>query len=471
MNKFRGIAAALSTALAVSSLTAFDLPVRYKTGPLNATPSKNADNWTSNISLRYGQSSTREGYDHEAQKTSALGIYGPTNLVRLGFGLPLFGQNLPNPANIGTNANWARGFAQEDLSAIPAGVPVVIPPAGRLDVPQQNNVLFTGRVATHEFALDLEQTLFSGFFASCHVPFRQITIDNIGYQIHGSQNMHGGAGTVDNFVSRDLPIIMREWGMEAWATAYRRQAVPELVAGMGWQGSNDKGFGVIDEAIGRIFVGAIIPGAGGKQSSYMTGIPLGYDNFFGVHTRVELEVGLRKILALGAATSANIFFTDTRTVRVTTDYAKKPGNGLLSLGETRATIDQGPVWDISGYAKIHKIFYGLVGQIGYSYTRQEATQLTNKDPDYMKTILTAYSQMNPPQFFNVNDVLNSDERIKPWERQVFHFSIGYDFKLHQNPPIVAPALSFNFAYPISGRRIMTGRYLGGTASLQIKMPF
>lgn len=467
MNNIRGIAAALSTALAFSSLSGFNLPVRYKTGPLNVTQSKSPENWTSSISINYGQSNTREGYDHEAQKTSALGIFGPTNLVRLGFGL----QPLNNTKPI-TFGFWTRGFEQTELPTLPLGAAILVPLAAGtpLDSPNKNNILFTGRVATQEFAINLEQTLFSGFFASCHIPFREITVDNINFQNLGNQNLVGGI-TIDQFTNNNLNNIMREWEMEAWATAYRRQAIPELVAGIGWQGANDKGFGVIDEATGRIFVGAIIPGAGGKQSSYMTGFPLGYDGFFGVHTRVELEVGLRKILALGAATSANIFFTDTRTVRATTDYAKNPGNGLLSLGQTRATIDQGPVWDISGYAKIHKIFYGLVGQIGYSYTRQEATHLTNKDPNYMKTILTAHSQMQPPQFFNVNDALNSDERIQPWERQVLHFKIGYDFKLHSTPPIIAPDLSLNFAYPISGRRVMAGKYFGGSASLQIKMPF
>lgn len=445
--------AAASAAFVFSAINAIELPVRYKVGALNVTQRKSIDNWVSNVGLRYSSVSTREGLDMNSQRTSALDVFGQTNLVRLGFGL----ENLARMPN--TSGFWGLGYA-----AAPGA-------AGRqvLDDAGQNLVKITGRVAASEFVLDLDQNLFSGFFAQCHVPFRQLTIDNLGYEVTGSQNLPGGAG-VSNFVEMDLPRIMREQGMEAPLTVYRKQAVSEIVAGLGWQGFNNKGFGVIQDATGRVFVGAIIPGGGKQDFSYLAGLPLGYDGFFGVHTRIELEVGMQKYFALGAASSVNIFFQDTRTRRVMSD-AEKQQQGVLSFVQARVGVDQGAVWDISAYAKLHKIFYGLVATVGYSFSRQEETRLTVKDEEYLKSAVNRYLQQVPPRFLNQNDVANTDQRLRSWERQMLHLGIGYDFRLHASAPAVAPAISFEYAYPIEGRRVMLGKYLGGSASLQLKMPF
>lgn len=450
----------LGCCAAAGVASAIELPVRYKVGAFDVTQRKTPDNWVTNIGVRYSSVSTRDGYDGNAQRTSALDVFGQTNLVRLGFGL----EGLATmPA---THACWNVGYDQT------AGVLPVPPPGafGPLDIGTQNFVKTTGRVAAQELTFNLEQNLFSGFFVQCYLPFRSLTIDNIGYQIAGSQVMPAPANNVDNFVTTILPPIMREQGMEAPLTVYRKSAVAEVVAGLGWQGYNDKGFGVIHDATGRVFIGAIIPGGGRHDTAYMTGLPLGYDGFFGVHTRIELEVGIQKCLALGAASSVNIFFSDIRTHRVMSDAEKKQ-TGLLSFVQARVNVDQGPVWDVSGYAKLQRFFYGLTGLVGYSFSRQEQTNLLVKDDKYLNGAVQRYVQQLPPKFLNTNDVINADQRLMAWQRQMLHFSIGYDFALHPKAPKVAPAINFEFGYPIDGRRVMTGKYLGGTASAQFKLLF
>lgn len=458
-NIFKILAIAGLSFCASLSLSATELPVRYKSGSLNMTPRKNSDNWITTVDVRYGQTETRDGFNTNSERTSALDIFGQTNLVRLGFGLEGLTNVVPN-----TYTQWTLGY---DATRPPPPPP---PPAGPLDTNSTNLIKTTGRVSASELTLNIEQNLFSGFFGQCYIPFRQMTVDNINYEVIGNQVMPGGVGTVTNFVSTLLTPIMREQGMEYPLSSYKKQAVSELVLGLGWQGFNNQGFGVIDDATGRIFVGAIIPGAGKQDTSYMTGFPLGYDGFWGVHTRLELEVGLEKVLALGAASSINIFFIDTRNARVMSDVEKKQ-TGLLSLAQARVDVDQGAVWDVSAFAKLHKVFYGLTAQAGYSFSRQEKTCLTIKDDNYLKTAALRYQGMVPPQFLSREDVINSDQRLQSWERQMLHLAIGYDFRLHNPAPAIAPYLGFEYGYPIDGRRVMVGKYLGGTASVQVKMPF
>jgi hypothetical protein len=419
------------------------------------------DNWTTTVDVRYGQSSTREGFDHNAQRTSALDIFGHTNVVRLGFGL----EGLAGASMANTGAQWVQGYDQRGpLSTI------VPPPAfGPLDVANENLIKLNGRVSSSEVAVNIEQNLFSGFFAQCYMPFRQLTIDNLGYEVVGNSVMPGG-GTVANFVDTLLPAIMREQGMESLLTSYKKQAVADVVLGLGWQGSNDQGFSVIDDATGRVFIGAIIPAGGKADKSYAVGLPLGYDGFWGVHSRMELEVSLKKVLAIGVASSINIFFQDTRTTRVMSDFEKKQ-SGILSFAQARARVDQGPVWDVNAFARLQKVFYGLTAQVGYSFTRQEDTSLRIDDVDYLKTAGVNFANLTPPQFLNRDDVANADQRLRAWERQLLHFCIGYDFRLHENQPKFVPAIAFECAFPVDGRRVMTGKMFGGTASLQMKMLF
>ena len=455
-NIFKILAIAGLSFCASLSLSATELPVRYKSGSLNMTPRKNSDNWITTVDVRYGQTETRDGFNANSERTSALDIFGRTDLTRLGYGL----EGL-NAAMAATYPLWALGYA----------APALTGGAGALDlVALQNLIKTTGRVSASELTLNIEQNLFSGFFGQCYIPFRQMTVDNIGYEVIGNQVMPAPANNVTNFVTTSLTPIMGEQGMEYPLSSYKKQAVSELVLGLGWQGFNNQGFGVIDDATGRIFVGAIIPGAGKQDTSYMTGFPLGYDGFWGVHTRLELEVGLKKVIALGAASSINIFFIDTRNARVMSDVEKKQ-TGILSFAQARVDVDQGAVWDVSAFAKLHKVFYGLTAQAGYSFSRQEKTCLTIKDNDYLKSAGIRYQAMVPPQFLSREDVINNDERLQSWERQMLHLAIGYDFSLHNPAPAITPYLGFEYGYPIDGQRVMVGKYLGGTASVQLKMLF
>ncbi|MBM3886858.1 hypothetical protein FJ364_02905, partial [Candidatus Dependentiae bacterium] len=343
-------------------LNATELPVRYKSGSLNTTPRKNTSNWVSTIEVRYGQAETRDGFDFNGERTSALNIFGSTDLIRLGYGLENLTNALPQ-----TNRYWTLGY---DSVNNPLPAPRIA--AGVFDNNATNPIKTTGRVSSSEFALNLEQNFFSGFFGQCYIPFRQLSVDKIGFEVIGNQNMPGGVGQVSAFVEQQLPTIMREQGIESLFSSYKKQAISEILLGCGWQGFNNQGFGIIDDASGRVFVGAIIPGAGSTDSSYLAGLPLGYDGFWGVHTRIELEVGVRKCLAFGASSSVNIFFTDTRTMRVMSDVEKKQ-SGFLSFAQARVGVDQGSVWDAAVFMKIHKVLNGLVAQAGYSFSRQEAT--------------------------------------------------------------------------------------------------
>lgn len=455
--KFLGMS--VSFLLVGSVACAVELPVRYKAGALNVVHRKNTENWVSTLNVRYSSADAREGFDKNSERASALDILGHTDVVRLGFGL----RDLVN-TKITTFGNWKLGYVPEDLP-----LPAPVPPPGILDIRAENPVKLTGRVAGQEVALSLVQNLFSGFFLQAHLPFRSLTVDKISYEIIGPQNFPAG-GSVKNFMDNELPVIMREQGMESLFSSYKKQGLSEAVLGLGWQGFNDKGFGVINDATGRVFVGAIIPGAGKKDQAYATGLPLGYDGFFGVHTRIELEVGLHKYFGLGAASSVSIFFTETRNERVMSDYGKKQ-QGLLAFEVARVGVDQGPVWDAAAYAKMHKVFYGLNVTIGYSFSRQEDTRFAVKDDTYLAAIAARYSQQIPPRFLNQNDIANNDQRLRAWERQALYFIIGYDFGLHPTPPPIAPAIFFEYGYPLDGRRIVSSKYLGGSASLQLKFGF
>lgn len=490
------ICAAIGFFCVAGQVVGFELPVRYKAGALNVTPRHNSDNWVSNIEVRYSGSSTREGFDSNALRTSALDIFGRTNIVRLGFGLEDGSVTPAQLSNLKTStySYWHYGYdtTSKELPYYAGANPTSLNPAqpvvGPFDSAASNLVKFTGRIVTRELALNLQQNLFSGFFVQGYMPFRDLTVDDIKFEAVGpvalssafGAGLPTGVATTADFVTKSLPAIMGEQSMQSALNTYKCSAVSEVVIGAGWQGFNNKGFGIIQEATGRVFVGGIIPGGGKRDLSYMTGFPLGYDGFWGVHSRIELEVGMQQCFALGAATSVNMFFMDTRTLRVMSD-AEEQQDGLLSFAQASARVEPGAVWDVSTYARLHRMFYGLVIQFGYSFSRQEQAYLVSSDDNYLKGAVNRY--LNPdvsaraptgiltPQYISPTDIMNHDERLKPWERHMLHISIGYDFRLHDLPPLAAPSFSFEYAVPLDGRRAMTGNYLGGSAGIQFKMPF
>ncbi len=456
----------LSTACLLSGqfLKAMDLPVFYKPTLHTGSHRKNPENWVATFGVGYGQGSATRGWDTSGNKSSVLDIYGTMNITRLGLGLQSY------DGKAVTGAYWnASGTGYFDY-----GATALAAHAGDISV--------QGKISSNHFDLSLEQNIVAGFFAQLSLPIRHIQVSNLAYTNLGSATFKRKDGTTDETVAtfmRDvLPTMLKENNFSnGFLSGYSKTAAPEALLLFGWQGNNNQSFGIIDEASGRIQAGLIIPIAGAADQDAVFSSPLGYDEFWGMHTRFELEVGLWKIFALGAHAGLSVFMSDSRMVRLYTDcgYANLIGplqKGCLNFEKGKVSVNKGALWDFSAYAKVHSFFGGLIGQAGLSYCRQEETVLHVKDGAILTRVIDAAAAVTPNAYYlNADSIINNDSKLGSWSHMAGSIMLGYDFKKHRNAGNLAPLFSVEYTLPFAGQRALASDYFAGSISLQTTFDF
>lgn len=445
---------------AVGMLHGVDTPVAYKPTMHAAELRNNPENWVANFGISYGQGSARRSWDGIGRKVDALSLYGVTNITRLGMGL----QSFTGKAVTGQYWNATNNGLFDYLTT--QGT--------------DGQIAFTGKMEATHCDLNIEQNIVAGFFAQLSLPVRNIKVSHLGYVNQGSAtitNATSGTTTIATFMDNVLPTILLENGFTNGLFAgYSKTTLPEAMVLFGWQGSNNKSFGIIDEASGRLQAGVIIPLAGQSDQDVLFSMPVAYDGFWGVHSRFDLEVGLWKMLVLGGRAGLSVFMSDSRDMRVYTDcgYGTIQGpfqSGWINLQKAHVAVDKGAIWDLELRARLQNFLWGFFAQASIAYARQEDSHLHARDSQLLQRVVTAAAALTVPVYLSVDALINKDPKLKAWERLDLGFLIGYDFKKHAQTGNFTPAIQLEYLIPLSGKRAMVADMLAGGISLQVAFDF
>ncbi len=404
--------------------------------------------WTTTLAVRYGEGETRSAFKNNQRKSSLLNLYEPIDLLTLGHGI----EDITSKTE--TNNFWGTGkpFA---------------PGATRLEE-NDGRVGLLGKIKARELGVTIKQGIFSGFYAKAHVPIREVKIDEISTKNLGQADVNGVI--IDDFVKNDLPKILRENGFEKFESFekehFKETLVSEFLIAAGWQGRGWGSFGPIDWVQGFVQAGVTVPVGGKKNEDKLSEIPLGYNDFWGFNGQVAVELGLWDILIFGVHAGATIFLNAERTIRMRTN---KEQDGWIVLDKGRAKIENGTIWNVTGYLRGDRIIQGLSLVAGYSYTKQERTTLNLNDDKFLQTFVDAEFAKNPPRFASKDEIINTDKRYRNWDHHTVHLMAEYDTSVHIKS--YAPFVRVEYSYPILGRRTLTTDMVAGTAGISVVWGF
>lgn len=434
----------------VSGLQAFDVPVFYRAPLFQGKPASSADSWVAYPKIRYVYSDARKSFDSHSKSVSLLSTNGFFDLGKLGVNV----QTL-KPL---TKVLW-------DPTVIPGPPPTLTGEfAAGPDIP----VEVSGRFLSHQFDISWRQNIMAGFFVEAYLPVKWIEIDKVKFVNKGEEKVGKSASTakvVDDFIKNELDPILKENGFISIKTPFKDSGFGDLIIAGGWQSEICTNVGFIDLVLGQLKIGMILPLAGKRDIDHVFALPIGNDQFLGVLGRFNLEVGLWKLFRFGASIGTEIFFTEERTERVATS---KNQRGWIFLEKAKVKKDLGSIWDLLAYAEGREVIGALSVLLGVSYTKQERTQLSIRDDNYLKTFIKEQKAL--ATIVSQNDIANSNDMLANWEQYVLHLLLEYDLKLHKNVWI-APKFSFAADLPFYGRRTFKANAFGGSMALMIDFAF
>lgn len=449
----RVIVGAIALAMAPGGACAtVDLPTFYRAPFFQSDGRCDPGNWATKIMVRYGQGHTWDSLDEQSKKRTLFSGVGSLDIARLGLEAVDAATQPVSVGYWGTVANIFHGAA----------------------LPTSNNgkVDLSGRCETQDLGIELTQYIKYGLFAHVYVPLRQVKIDHIGYRNKGEAVVN--TVRIADLFNGDFDKVLREHGMQPLTTPFKKSGVSDVTASLGWHGYGKVGSEWIMDLAGNLQAGVLIPIADQVDNNRVAAVPLGYNKSYGFLARGDGEIGVFDWIAVGAYADAILFLSQSQNLRMRTHESQA---GWLRLGKGFAKVETGTLWDCGGYVRLGALVHGLSIFGGYSFTRQEATQLTVKDANF-KVMLTNFNsdpaslQVELHESSDQGDkdlVVNADQRLAAWETHALH--VGATLELGGKQSEFSPRLQAEYTHPFDGKNIFKMPVLGGTVGLQFSLGF
>jgi hypothetical protein len=439
-------------------------------------PTKQVKNWTSTILIGYEQGSATGSWDGDEKKQWLFSCYGPVDLLRLG--LHVGAADVATGASAPTSQTynyWGYKWAADTKAGSASGTfskeinTRGINDTGRVDL--------GGRCRVQECEILLKQNIISGFFAQAQIPLRQVKLDRLCYS-NGSQKVvptDATGITIDTFVKTIFSQVLQESKFNTnWSDSVSKTGVGDITVGLGWHGYSHGDSEILKSLKGELFTGLVLPTASGKDEDRIFSLPLGYNKHLGFTASGGAQGALfADWFNVGVTGSVIVFTTKNKYLRMKTDYNQ---TGWLMLEKGNAEVDQGAIWHAGGYIQVGP-WAGLSLRGGYSFTTQEHTSLKVKDDNFLKTYVTSEAvedlTVTPNKIAHVvskDDIVNSDDRLRGWDVQMFHVALSYQPVLDKQEKIV-PHLALEYAYPITGKRMFRLPMIGGHVSVSCSLLF
>lgn len=466
-----------------SVLNAIDLPQFYRAPFFQESFSTAYDKYTTGLSIRYGHGDTHRAWNGHEEGRPLLSSHGYMDITNLGTYV-----DSPDNAVGQTMTNYwgGAGYTPPTVSGKynPNKETIIFPPNYTKSKPSNGLISYSGHFEIDEWDFTLQQDLFWGFFVQAYVPYRDVKINKINYKNLGDDTLTGAdvwngssaknptTVVVTNFMDQNAGTLNKVLSAMSfnsnWQTPFKKSGIGDILLSAGWHGSGDPQSPIIKRVGAEVQFGVLLPTSGNTDLAKPFAIPLGTANSTAIDGRVSLYVQIFDFLGLGVDGGGLVFFTQQRDLRVKTDKSQE---GWILLEKSFGKVDYGPQWDIGAYAQLG--FKGVIAKIGASYIHQEDTKLTIRDDDLLKSYqqqqLNLWDPINNvwPNIVSVNDIVNSDEKLKNWEYYTLHFIGGYTLELKS----VCPTIFLEYDYPVYGKRTFKTDMFGGTLSVQIKLKF
>ncbi len=439
-------------------LIAFDIPVRYHAPAFQGTPIQTADDWALNFSFRYRFGSTRRSENRQSQRVELFDDHGPFNIVALGV-------NVRGDSSSLVRKYWpdSTKLFKEKEESLFGDFACNKKCAGVLEL--------LGKYKVHAFDFIWRQNLLWGVFAHFYVPVKDVELGSICYRYCASTPDQKSAD-VEEFIKDDLDNLLPEHGLKPLGTPFKKTGFADPVFSFGWQGQTNVQLGIIDELKGMLMCGILFPWAAARKKDHVFSLPMGQNHHWGINARIHVEGGFYSLFRVGASLGILSLLNRTTSMRLKTD---KRQNGWIMLEQALANEDAGAIWDISTYVAIEPKWHGLYGLAGFSFTRQESNHIHVRDTCFLKSerdasIVQAENPNNLCAILSVDDVVNSDNRLRDWEMYVLHIHCGYDMK--QDLKInCAPKFVFHYDYPFIGKHTFMTSMFGGSIGLFCTLDF
>lgn len=465
---------------AVFGVQAFDLPVFYRAPFLQPEATQKTQNWTTVLLARVGYGSTSDSFNQSEDKTALFNDYGPFDLTRLGIGIEGLGVGGDKPVTTsywGPGAVWANppNNGNDSNFAYPKG-----------------RVEFSGRFTTTEGNLIWQQNLLWGFYTHLYIPYKDLKITNITPKNVGPAQVAGE--NMNDFITNDLPTILKENGLnittkvvggvkvDALETSFKKNGIGDIAFSLGWHGYKQKLCGVISSCGGFVQSGVLIPVAAKQDPNSIFSLPLGYNEHWGVVSRLAFEAEIWEMFSIGLQAGSLIFFKNDRDLYLKTD---KLQTGWILLQKAHVKEDLGSMWDAGAYVKANLMVKGFDVLVGYSFSKQDRTILQVRDDNYLKTALqNLANQLNTPTlapvhigtdgpniiFISQDDYANSDVRQGGWEIQTIHFMMRYDMSA-ATKGCWGPLFQIEYNYPMWGKHSWATDIFAGTLGFTVSFNF
>lgn len=427
--------------------------VPYRASFFQAQERAAAKDWATQFLVRIADGSSSKSFDAQGGRAALLsGAAGFLDLARLGLGVDPTGKPL-------SRAYWTKGANTFNGNALPAGLD------GKMEL--------GGRLSVQDVALLLRQYVKYGFFVQVHAPLVALKLDNV-------EQVNKGAGVVNGVniptMLNNLSAILAEYGYGN-ATTFKKTSISDVAALLGWQGYAKIGSEYIADIAGSFHVGFLLPVAGRADQNHPYAVALGNQGHYGVTARGAAELGVFDWVALGASAGISTFFKKHDTLRVRTHEDQ---SGWLRLGMGRVKVDLGSIWDVGAYARVSLLVRGLTGFLGYSFARQELTNLASHDNNLtvmltksVVDVVAPYGMRREVQTSSlpadVDTVINADGRLAAWEMHMVHMGIRYCMSGPKSS--FRPLVQVEYAYPFDGKNSFKLPLFAGTVGLMLQLMF
>lgn len=427
--------------------------VPYRASFFHAQERAAAKDWATQFLVRIADGSSSKSFDAQGGRAALLsGAAGLLDLARLGLGVDPTGKPL-------STTYWAKDANTFKAAALPTGL--------------NGKVELGGRLSVQDVALLLRQYVKYGFFVQVHAPVVALKLDTFSQVNKGAETVNGVK--IPDMINA-LPSILAEYGY-AKVTTFKKTSISDVAALLGWQGYAKIGSEYIADIAGSFHVGFLLPVAGGADQNHPYAVSLGNQGHYGVTARGAAELGVFDWVALGASAGVSTFFKKHDTLRVRTHEDQ---SGWLRLGMGRVKVDLGSMWDVGAYARVSLLVRGLTGFLGYSFARQESTNLASHDNNLTvmltKSVVDAIAPYGMKREVkasslaaDVDTVINADGRLAAWEIHTVHMGIRYCMSGPKSS--LRPLVQFEYAYPFDGKNSVKLPLFAGTVGLMLQLMF
>ncbi|MBD3273580.1 hypothetical protein GF385_04505 [Candidatus Dependentiae bacterium] len=313
---------------------------------------------------------------------------------------------------------------------------------------------FDGKFEMWESNCQIRKNLKWGLFVEGRVPVRSLKIKNISYTDLSAATGPFSQQTVEWIqFKNNFNAILNEFGYENYNQAFSKSGLGDISVLLGWEDifeyKDDDDNDVISLWL-TARLGFLMPTGERIKTDYIFSMPTGYNDHWALTGSLELDIGVLPWLSIDLYGGFTWFFDDTtREARMKTFSAQ---NGHIFFEKGDAKEDKGTLWYLGGNVKFDHFWEGLSAIVGYSYNRQEDTEL---------------SPSNTTLF--PKDTVNTDSRLHSWYTHVLHFMLDYDISLHMKKCSKwAPRINVFYDYPVDGKNSYKTDMIGAGLGIDVR---